>query len=149
MKIYASFLSRVGHQSSTLEISFTRSSLPTAVFRHVQSDYSGRATALDLCPCGMAPGNAALAARPAESARPSLADLQEDNHYTQFARKTWLGQSTPASTRVKPDVLKKEIWDVLESESFPPRSLLILENLQALERCVTIAASSFVISTLT
>ena len=37
-------------------------------------------------------------------------------------------------SKVKPDVVKKEIWDVLEREDFPHRSLLILENLQILER---------------
>ena len=36
--------------------------------------------------------------------------------------------------KVKPDVIKKEMWDVLENEGFQFRSLLILESLQLLEK---------------
>jgi intron-binding protein aquarius len=31
-------------------------------------------------------------------------------------------------------VLKREIWDTLEKDDFPPKSLLALESLQTLER---------------
>ncbi|KAH6625050.1 hypothetical protein B0J18DRAFT_479838 [Chaetomium sp. MPI-SDFR-AT-0129] len=38
-----------------------------------------------------------------------------------------------AAVKVKNDVLKREIWDVLEKENFPQKSLLELEGLQILE----------------
>lgn len=66
--------------------------------------------------------------------RPELEDLEGENEWTQLARKHW---AKPVKTRkVKPDVIKKEIWDVLEKEGFQFRSLLILESLQLLEKSV-------------
>ena len=59
-------------------------------------------------------------------------ELGEDSHWTQLAKKYW---SKPAkSKKVKPEVIKNEIWDVLEKEEFLSRSLLLLENLQLLEK---------------
>lgn len=64
--------------------------------------------------------------------RPALEDPQGENQWTQLARKHWI---KPTKTRkVKSDVIKKEIWDVLENEGFEFRSLLILESLQLLEK---------------
>ncbi|KAI9700821.1 MAG: hypothetical protein M1836_002190 [Candelina mexicana] len=70
--------------------------------------------------------------RTTDNGRPLVADLQGDNYYAQFARKHWLKPSKV--TRIKSDVLKTELWDVLEAENFQFRSLLILENLQILEK---------------
>ena len=61
-----------------------------------------------------------------------VGDLESDNHWAQLAKKHW---PKPAkSKKIKPEVIKKEIWDVLEQESFYFRSLLVLENLQLLEK---------------
>lgn len=72
-------------------------------------------------------------ANPTEGdSRPDIADSQAENQWTQLARKHW---SKPLKTRkVKSDVIKKEIWDVLENEGFQLPSLLVLENLQLLEK---------------
>lgn len=65
-------------------------------------------------------------------ARPTVADLHGENHFAQVARKNWLAaKKTP---KVRPEVVKKELWDELESGDFAYSSLLILENLQLLER---------------
>ena len=63
--------------------------------------------------------------------QPTIGDLQDDHHFVRVAKDNWLETS---SKRVRPDVLKRDIWDVLEKERFPFRSLLVLENLQMLER---------------
>lgn len=59
---------------------------------------------------------------------------ERENEWTDVARKHW--SSTGKSRKVKNEVVKNEIWDVLENEGFPFRSLFILENLQLLERFV-------------
>lgn len=62
----------------------------------------------------------------------------EEHVFVQFAKAHWLKPTTskkPASkVKVKQDALKTEVWDVLEAEDFPFQSLLLLENLQMLER---------------
>ncbi|CAO2647974.1 Nn.00g088960.m01.CDS01 [Neocucurbitaria sp. VM-36] len=65
-------------------------------------------------------------------ARPTVADLHGENHFAQIARKNWL--TTKKTPRVRPEVVKKELWDELEASDFTYSSLLILENLQLLER---------------
>lgn len=62
---------------------------------------------------------------------PSVGELQGDNHFVRIARDNWLSSS---AGKLRPEVLKRDIWDVLESENFRFRSLLILENLQILEK---------------
>ncbi|KAI9833142.1 MAG: hypothetical protein M1819_003764 [Sarea resinae] len=79
----------------------------------------------------MAPRATARHDPPAEEGRPTVADLHGENHYAQTARKHWLKSSKVP--KVKQEVLKTEIWDSLEKDSFNFRSLLILENLQFLE----------------
>jgi hypothetical protein len=79
----------------------------------------------------MTPRKFAQEVRPADS-RPTVAELQGDNHYAQLARENWLKDSGPS--RFSPELLKKGVWDVLEKENFQFRSLLILENLQFLEK---------------
>jgi hypothetical protein len=69
-----------------------------------------------------------------ELTRPTVQDLQEGNRWVQTAKTRWLKDA--AVRRAKHDVIKEEIWDGLESESFAQKSLLILENLQILERYV-------------
>ncbi|KAL9593532.1 MAG: hypothetical protein Q9219_007511 [cf. Caloplaca sp. 3 TL-2023] len=64
--------------------------------------------------------------------RPHVDDLEGENVWTQLARKHW--GNAVKSRKPRNDVIKKEIWDVLENEGFQFRSLLILENLQLLER---------------
>jgi intron-binding protein aquarius len=64
--------------------------------------------------------------------RPTIDDLQGDNHYADVANKYWL--KTSKIGNVKANVLKEDIWDRLEKDGFAYGSLLILENLQILER---------------
>lgn len=74
--------------------------------------------------------------READNGRPTVADLEGENSFVILAKKTWLKISKKTTkVKVKPDVLKTEIWDVLEKEDFAFKSLLVLENLQILERC--------------
>lgn len=79
-----------------------------------------------------------------DDGRPDVNDLEGDNEWTQLARKHW--SSPVKSRRVKNEVVKNEIWDVLENGGFPFRSLLILENLQLLEKfvqCLRIRRSGY------
>ncbi|KAK5092127.1 hypothetical protein LTR16_007771, partial [Cryomyces antarcticus] len=63
--------------------------------------------------------------------RPTVADLQGDSHYAQIARKHWL--TSVKAPKVKPDVIKQELWDHLEKEGFAFGSLMLLEQLQLIE----------------
>ncbi|KAI0010274.1 P-loop containing nucleoside triphosphate hydrolase protein [Xylariaceae sp. FL0662B] len=66
--------------------------------------------------------------------RPTIADLEGESEFAQLARKHWLKTTTrPARVKVKNDVLKRDIWDVLEKDRFLYKSLLVLEGLQTLE----------------
>ncbi len=74
-----------------------------------------------------------------ENGRPTVADLYGDGHFASLAKQHWLKSTKKAAkVKVKPDVVKREIWDVLERENFSYRSLLILENLQILERSASL-----------
>lgn len=73
---------------------------------------------------------------PALSSRPSAADLQGDNHYAQLARNTWLKKNEPP--KVRHETVKQELWDKLEKDNFAFGSLLILENLQTVEKYGTV-----------
>lgn len=67
--------------------------------------------------------------------RPTVADLQGDLPFAQLAKEHWLRPSKKGTkVKVKLDVLKSDIWDVLEQERFAFKSLLALENLQILEK---------------
>lgn len=66
-----------------------------------------------------------------EDGRQKASDSHELDHWTQVANQHWLKGSK--SQKIKKDVIKGEIWDVLEKENFHYRSLLELENLQILE----------------
>jgi intron-binding protein aquarius len=71
-----------------------------------------------------------------DEGRPTPAEVEEEEHqFVQVARKHWLKSGKkPAKVKVKNDVLKQGIWDLLEREGFAYKSLLLLESLQTLER---------------
>lgn len=71
----------------------------------------------------------------AKDDRPTPAEVEEEEHqFVQLARKHWLKPGKKAAKpKVKNDVLKQSIWDVLEWEGFQYKSLLLLESLQTLE----------------
>jgi len=73
--------------------------------------------------------------REVDDGRPTVAELDGGSAFAQFAQQHWLKPSKKsAKVKVKHDVLKTEIWDVLEKEDFAFKSLLALENLQILEK---------------
>lgn len=57
----------------------------------------------------------------------------EEDYWVQLAKKHW-AEPTSKPRKVKGEVVKKEIWDVLDSEAFDFRSLVRLESLQLLEK---------------
>ena len=63
--------------------------------------------------------------------RPTVTDLTGDSHLAKVARANWL---TKTPQKVLSDVVENEIWGHLEDEDFPYFSLVLLEQLQALER---------------
>lgn len=64
--------------------------------------------------------------------RPTVEDFRDDNAWVKLAKTHWL--ETAKVRKVKQDVIKKDLWDALEAERFNLRSLLILENLNILEK---------------
>ena len=80
----------------------------------------------------MAPGDPRTISSMEGEHRPTVADLEGDNHWASLARKHWL--KTSKSRKVKTEVIKSELWDALEAENFEFRLLLLLENLQLLEK---------------
>jgi len=64
-------------------------------------------------------------------------DPSTEHVFVQLAKQHWLKPTTSkrpvTKVKVKADVLKEQIWDVLEKEDFQFQSLLLLENLQLLE----------------
>ncbi|EMC92681.1 hypothetical protein BAUCODRAFT_257964 [Baudoinia panamericana UAMH 10762] len=62
--------------------------------------------------------------------RPTTADLVGDHPLAQVARKQWL---TSKPSKVLPETLQG-LWDAVESDANAPYALLLLEQLQALER---------------
>ncbi|EGX89160.1 DEAD helicases superfamily protein, putative [Cordyceps militaris CM01] len=67
--------------------------------------------------------------------RPTPAEVEEEEHqFVQVARTHWLKKTKKtAKVKVKNDVLKQSIWEVLERDGFQYKSLLLLESLQTLE----------------
>lgn len=63
--------------------------------------------------------------------RPTVVDFREDSPWVQLAKAHWLDTKV---RKAKPDVIKQQLWDPLEKENFSSRSLLILENLNILEK---------------
>ena len=66
--------------------------------------------------------------------RPTVEDFRDGNLWVKLAKSYWL--ETAKVRKVKQDVIKKDFWDPLEAERFNLRSLLILENLNILEKYV-------------
>lgn len=72
-----------------------------------------------------------------EEPYPTPAEVEEEpeHDFVRVAQKNWLkSHKRPSKVKVKNDVLKQDIWDSLEREGFPYKSLLLLESLQTLER---------------
>jgi hypothetical protein len=67
---------------------------------------------------------------------PNVPEAEEGaGGFAQLAKQHWLKPSKKVTkVKVKPDILKSEIWDVLERDDFKFSDLLSLENLQILER---------------
>jgi intron-binding protein aquarius len=66
-----------------------------------------------------------------DDGRPTVQELHGDGPFAQAARRWWLREK-PA--KFSPEVLKNDFYDVLEKQSFGLKALLILENLQFLEK---------------
>lgn len=75
---------------------------------------------------------APLVADTSLSTRPTVDDLTGDNHFAQLARKHWLGKTK--QPKVQSNVVKDDIWEVVEKEGFAYGPLLLLEQLQLLEK---------------
>ena len=69
----------------------------------------------------------------ADDGRPTVLDLQGADPLAQAAQKHW---ASGKNVKFKPTALKTDFYDVLENEGFRYRSLLILEQLQFLEKWV-------------
>ncbi|KAH9906170.1 P-loop containing nucleoside triphosphate hydrolase protein [Xylariomycetidae sp. FL2044] len=66
--------------------------------------------------------------------RPTVADLEGESEFAKLAKQHWLKPTKRATKfKVKNDVIKRHVWDVLEKDDFPYKSLLVLEGLQILE----------------
>ncbi|KAJ5675733.1 hypothetical protein N7462_008630 [Penicillium macrosclerotiorum] len=63
--------------------------------------------------------------------RPTVVDFREDSPWVKLAKAHWLDAKV---RKVKPDVIEQQLWNPLEAEGFSSRSLLILENLNVLEK---------------
>ena len=73
--------------------------------------------------------------REEDEGRSAVADLQEETPFAQFAKENWLKPFKKGfKVKVKSDLLKTEVWDVLQKEDFTFKSLLVLENLQILDK---------------
>lgn len=83
-----------------------------------------------------APSQPSPQAKSVDAGRPTPAEVEEEEHpFVQLARKHWLKPGKkPATPKVKNEVLKQGIWDVLEREGFQYKSMRLLESLQTLER---------------
>lgn len=66
--------------------------------------------------------------------RPTVEDFRDGNLWVKLAKTHWL--KTSKVRKVKQDVIKKDLWDPLVEDRFSLRSLLILENLNILEKYV-------------
>ncbi|EAS29887.2 DEAD helicase superfamily protein [Coccidioides immitis RS] len=63
--------------------------------------------------------------------RPTVNDFQQENQWVALARAHWLKTKV---RKVRPEVIKNDIWDPLVTEGFSLHSLLLLENLHILEK---------------
>lgn len=72
--------------------------------------------------------------------RPTLTDLAEDNFYSALARNHW--HNPTEVVRYSVDVVK-DIYSRLEKDRFDLSWLLLLDNLQYVERYVSVEVYSF------
>lgn len=63
--------------------------------------------------------------------RPAVVDFREDSPWVKLAKAHWLDTKV---RKAKPGVIHKQLWLPLQEEGFTTRSLLILENLNILEK---------------
>lgn len=68
-----------------------------------------------------------------DDGRPTISDLQGADPLAQFAKKHWLSDKP---TKFKASAVKTDFYDVLEKTEFRYKSLLLLEQLQFLEKSV-------------
>ena len=69
-----------------------------------------------------------------ENDAPNVDELGDEGHWTLLARQHWSKSVEPR--KIRQEVIKKDIWERLQSENFEIRSLVVLENLQLLEKSV-------------
>lgn len=68
------------------------------------------------------------------AAQPPAAVPEGESAFAQLAKEHWLkGGKLADKVKVKNDVIKTGLWDMLEEEGFKFESLLALETLQTLE----------------
>ncbi len=72
-----------------------------------------------------------------EDGAPGVQELDDEGHWTSLATQHW--SKLVDLRKIRPEVVKKEIWDKLESLNFEFRSLVMLENLQLLEKSKFVA----------
>lgn len=60
-------------------------------------------------------------------------DGESESRWRELAEKHWAKPSQKVK-KVRAEILKQEIWDALEKEDFDFRSLLVLDNVQLLEK---------------
>ncbi len=84
----------------------------------------------------MAPRTRVKEGRDAVQGPSAGGEVDGESSFAQLAKTHWLKptKKKAAKVKIKPEVLKNEIWDILEKDDFPFKSLLELENLQFLER---------------
>ena len=68
-----------------------------------------------------------------DDGRPTVSDLQGGDPLAQAAKKHWLNDKSP---KFKPNAVKTDFYDTLEKDGFRYKSLLLLEQLQFLEKSV-------------
>lgn len=80
---------------------------------------------------------AAPAAAPVDTEieRPTPADVEQEEHpFVHVARQNWLKAGKKGGTvKVKNDLIKGSLWDVVEKDSFSHKPIALLESLQTLE----------------
>lgn len=70
--------------------------------------------------------------QPAGNSQPPALEQESNGHFNELAAKTWQNKKSPPKVTAK--VVKQELWDQLERDSFPYLNLLELETLQAVEQ---------------
>lgn len=64
--------------------------------------------------------------------KPNMIEPEDQRDWVSLAQKHW---AKPVKTKkIKIEVIKTELWDVLEQRNFDYQSLLILESLRLLEK---------------